>query len=187
LFLSTGEGDGDRNTCCIFLLNSLIFRTLLENAWRSQLAKFRNCSGENCIPQDTHGLLGMSNFQQAYLRLVVLPIAGMATLDLPANAEVIQTQSFSISIERKCPEGEVTCNNVTYVGTNIRTGKAIELQGKTIHLTGEDGVTPTRFLGYEFWNEEYRYIVTADNKLQVFREEQLILEEQGIPKPASIP
>jgi hypothetical protein len=121
----------------------------------------------------------MSNFQQAYLRMVLLPLASIATLQLSANAEVLRTKSFNISIERNCPEGEVTCNHVTYVGTNIRTGKAIELQGRTLHLTGADGVTPTRFLGYEFWNEEYRYIVTADNKLQVFHEEKLIIEEQG--------
>jgi hypothetical protein len=122
----------------------------------------------------------MSNSQRASLRLVLLPFASVAALQFSANAEVLRTKSFNISIERNCPEGEVTCDNVTYVGTNIRTGKAIELQGKTLHQTAADGVTPTRFLGYEFWNEEYRYMVTADNKLQVFREEQLIIEEQGV-------
>lgn len=123
----------------------------------------------------------MCNSKQASLRLVLLPLSSMVALEAPANAEVLQTRSFSIMIERNCPEGELVCNNVTYVGTNIRTGKAIRLQGKTIHLTGKDGATPSRFLGYEFWNEEYQYIVTYDNKLQVFRGEQIVLEEQGVP------
>jgi hypothetical protein len=122
----------------------------------------------------------MSNFKQASLRLVLLPLSSIVALEAPANAEVLQTRSFNIIIERNCPEGAVVCNSVTYVGTNIRTGKAIRLQGKTIHHTGKDGVTPTRFLGYEFWNEEYQYIVTHDNKLQVFRGEQVVLEEQGV-------
>jgi hypothetical protein len=122
----------------------------------------------------------MFNFNQASFRLILLPIVSMVALELSANAEVLQTKSFNIRIERNCPEGEVTCNNVTYIGTNIRTGKAIRLQGKTMHLTGADGVTPSRFLGYEFWTEEYKYVVTYDNKLQVFHDEKLIIEEQGV-------
>src|SRR5436305_5472267 len=48
-------------------------------------------------------------------------------------AGTLETSSFSISIEVKCEEGEVTCDHVKYVGTNKKTGESVELIGKTAH------------------------------------------------------
>jgi hypothetical protein len=35
---------------------------------------------------------------------------------------------------------------------DLKTGQSIRLTGKTIHTTNAPGVTPGRFLGYEFRN-----------------------------------
>ena len=45
----------------------------------------------------------------------------------------LETKSFSIAIEVRCEEGEVTCDDVKYVGTNKKTGESVELSGKTAH------------------------------------------------------
>lgn len=76
-------------------------------------------------------------------------------------------------------KGYVTCDKVKYYDQNLKTGKSISLIGKTIHTTGADGVTPGRFLGYEFRNKNYLYRVTEDGILLIYRGKKLIFKEQG--------
>jgi hypothetical protein len=122
----------------------------------------------------------MLNFKKTILSFVLLPIATLPLFSSLANAETLKTKNFSVKITRNCPEGNVTCNNVTYSGKNLKTGASIRLTGKTIHTTCADGVTPCRFLGYEFRNNKYLYRVTAEGKLQVFQGKKLILQEEGV-------
>jgi hypothetical protein len=96
-----------------------------------------------------------------------------------ASAETLQTKNFEVNITSNCAEGEVTCDNVSYRGINRKTGDSISLTGKTLHQLCADNVTPCRFLGYEFINGNYRYLVTSDGTLQVYRGNKLILSEQG--------
>ncbi|MBF2028162.1 MAG: hypothetical protein IGS48_15585 [Oscillatoriales cyanobacterium C42_A2020_001] len=96
-----------------------------------------------------------------------------------AIAETLQTRNFRVTVTRNCAEGSVTCNDVTYVGRNRRTGESIRLRGKTLHTLCQDGVTPCRFLGYEFRNGVYRYLVTEDGTLRVYQGQKLILNERG--------
>lgn len=96
-----------------------------------------------------------------------------------AWAETLKTKSFIVKITRNCPEGNVVCNNVTYVGKNLKTGQSIRLVGKTMNVTCPDGVTPCHFLGYQFQNGNYGYFVRADGELQVFQGKKLLLLEQG--------
>ncbi|ARV63035.1 hypothetical protein BZZ01_14905 [Nostocales cyanobacterium HT-58-2] len=96
-----------------------------------------------------------------------------------ALAETLTTTNFNITITRKCPEGSVSCNNVIYNGTNVRTGDSIRLTGKTIHTTCADGVTPCRFIGYQFRNANYLYQVTEDGALQIYQGKKLVLQEKG--------
>jgi hypothetical protein len=121
----------------------------------------------------------MLNFKKNAKYFVLLPIVSATLFAGIANAETLKTKNFSVKITRNCSEGNVTCNNVTYVGKDLRTGKSIRLTGKTIHTKGADGVTPGRFLGYEFRNNPYLYRVTSDNRLQVFKSGKLLLQEQG--------
>lgn len=121
----------------------------------------------------------MFNLKKSAKYFVLLPVISATLFAGLANAETIRTKNFNVKITRNCAEGYVTCNKVTYVGKDLKTGKSIRLNGKTIHTIGADGVTPKRFLGYEFRNNQYLYRVTADNKLQVYKSGKLILQEQG--------
>ena len=119
----------------------------------------------------------MLNFKKSALLVALLPIVTLWTQT--ANAETLKTKNFQVTITRNCPEGYVTCNNVKYFGKNLKTGKSISLTGKTLHTTGADGVTPGRFLGYEFCNNKYLYQVRADGTLLIYQGKKLILQEQG--------
>ena len=98
------------------------------------------------------------------------------------DAEVtktLKTKNFQITIWSGCIEGSVTCDKVFYEGTNINTGDSLQLVGKSLHTLCADEITPCRFLGYEFLNGNYRYILTEDGSLSVYQGETLIKEEQG--------
>ena len=94
-------------------------------------------------------------------------------------ARTLTTPSFVIRIKVNCAEGNVTCNDVTYVGTSRKTGKSITLRGKTKHSMCADGITPCRFQGYEFWNGKTYYRVLDDGSLSVMQQNRKLLEERG--------
>ena len=96
-----------------------------------------------------------------------------------SHAETLDTPSFTIKIEAKCDQGNVTCDNVTYVGTSKKTGKSITLRGKTMHSICKDGVTPCRFLGWQFRNGSTKYIVTEGGQLTVTQVDKVLVNETG--------
>lgn len=117
----------------------------------------------------------MINIKKSILSSFLLPIAGIVAFSSAASAETIKTKDFQIKITVNCAEGNLTCNNVTYVGRNIKTGKSIRLTGKKV-TSGKN----YNFVGYEFRNGEYTYFVTTSNvRLQVYKGKKLILEQQG--------
>jgi hypothetical protein len=103
----------------------------------------------------------------------------LATSSLRAGPTgTLDTQSFKIKIDVRCEEGEVTCDDVGYVGKNKKTGETLELTGKTAHHMDADG-TPTRFLGYVFKNEGVTYFLSEEGELRVTRGEKVLLKENG--------
>jgi len=122
----------------------------------------------------------MLNYKKFVGLLATLPIVTLPLWSGAALAETLKTKSFNIKITRNCPEGSVTCNHVRYYGRNLKTGASVRLTGKTIHTPCADGVTPCRFLGYEFRNQQYLYRVTEGGRLQVYQGKKLILQEQGV-------
>jgi hypothetical protein len=102
---------------------------------------------------------------------------------LEAGARELNTKSFRVEITANCEEGVVVCDNVSYVGTNLKTGRSIQLRGKTMHSICADGITPCRFLGYEFRNGQYRYYVAEEGILTVYQGQRSIVSEEGVWEP----
>ena len=99
-----------------------------------------------------------------------------------AREEHLETRSFVIRIEVRCPEYNVTCDDVRYVGVNRESGKSITLTGRTVHATGADGVTSSHFVGYEFKNGDTMYFVGQDGQLTVTVGAKVLLDEHGVWK-----
>lgn len=95
-----------------------------------------------------------------------------------ACADTLTTPSFVIDI-RGCEEGVVSCDNVVYTGTSKKTGKSIRLHGRTLHTLCADGVTPCRFLGYEFRKGDVYYRVLEDGRLLVMQGKKILVDETG--------
>lgn len=112
-----------------------------------------------------------------------LPLVGVETgeHDSPNTdfTMTLTTASFIVRIAINCAEGNVSCDDVTYLGTSRKTGNSIRLRGKTMHGMCADGVTPCRFLGYEFRNGRTHYRVLDAGVLSVVQGNKVLLEERG--------
>ncbi|TWO71450.1 hypothetical protein FN976_11075 [Caenimonas sedimenti] len=103
--------------------------------------------------------------------LVLLATSGHAQ-------EVLITPSFVVTIIG-CGEGVISCVDAKYVGVSRKTGSALTLTGKTLHTMAADGVTPNRFLGYEFRNSGTVYRVMQEGHLEVKQGQKVLVSEQG--------
>lgn len=112
-----------------------------------------------------------------------LAAAVLLVASMPVHAaQTLTTANFVITITSHCPEGSVSCDDVSYRGVAKKTGKAITLKGSTMHTTCADGVTPCRFLGYAFRNGDVRYWVWESGLLEVRQggaKGKLLVEEKG--------
>jgi hypothetical protein len=111
--------------------------------------------------------------------LGTLLAAFLCTLQYVVAAE-LKTPNFNITVTSLCEEGNVSCDKITYVGVNRKTGASIKLKGRTHHTTCADGTTPCKFLGYVFNNGNIQYFVSEDGYLLVTRNNhEVLLREKG--------
>lgn len=111
-----------------------------------------------------------------YYTLAALVLAAFS--GTAAGMELV-TPSYQVIITENCPEGDVSCQDVSYAGTSKRTGKSIELKGHSVSRMCADGVTPCQHLGYKFVNGAYEYFVSDDGTLTVTRGDKVIVDEKG--------
>jgi hypothetical protein len=90
----------------------------------------------------------------------------------------LTTPGFIVRIDVQCEEGHVSCDRVSYLGTNRRSGKKLALTGETVHTRCVDD-SPCRFLGYRFRNGRYTYFVGEEGSLTVTRDERVLTQESG--------
>ena len=112
----------------------------------------------------------------------VAPLALILTATaacLPAQAQRLRTENFQVTVVRNCSNEGPICDDISYVGTNLNSGEMVRLNGTTVHTICADGITPCRFMGYQFRNGQYRYLVTYEGTLEVYRGRDLLLQEQG--------
>lgn len=112
------------------------------------------------------------------MKRLAAPLLLLAGNTAPA-ADTLVTDSFEVSIDVRCAEGSVGCDDVRYRGVNRKTGQAISLKGRTEHTLCADRVTPCRFLGYVFRNGNVTYRVGENGTLAVTRGPTVLLQEAG--------
>ncbi|MBK1713127.1 hypothetical protein [Rubrivivax gelatinosus] len=114
----------------------------------------------------------------------LLAAAALAGAVVGVPAQTLLTPGYRVSVEPRCVEGEVACADVEYVGRSRRSGRSIRLDGRALHTQCADGVTPCRFLGWEFHNGDTVYRVFEAGELVVTRGDTVLLREQGRWLPA---
>lgn len=79
----------------------------------------------------------------------------------------LETETYRIEVIG-CEEGVVVCDDVTYYGTHKETQESIIIEnGKTLSTMCADGVTPCRFIGYEFIKDGYTYTIYDEGRFVI--------------------
>ena len=110
-------------------------------------------------------------------------IAALASLAIPmavitAEAkDIYSSKTYRFSIERRCQEGWVSCNNVQLEIYNKKTGENLRILGSTHHSTCADGISPCRFIGYIFKKDDLKIVIDYQN-IVLIRNGTQILREQ---------
>jgi len=89
--------------------------------------------------------------------------------DCPYNIKY-DSLKYNILITYCCQEGELDCDKVYYKSINKKDQSSINLKGKTIN-----NYSSHRFLGYQFENNGYQYII-RNNLLSIYKGEKLLQE-----------
>ena len=113
------------------------------------------------------------------MRALILPALLFASC---AHAQTLETPGYTVKITQQCEEGNVSCDDVRYLGTSKKSGKAIALRGKTMHSLAADGVTPGAFQGYVFRTGRVSstvYTVYADGRLLVTEGKKTLVNQRG--------
>ena len=85
----------------------------------------------------------------------------------------LESNNLWIKLVQLCPEGELTCDKVIYIGLNKKTGDFITLQGKTVVSKRNNN-----FLYYEFINNDTKYIIDRNNFLEIIKDNKTILSQK---------
>jgi hypothetical protein len=124
----------------------------------------------------------------AHALMAAMMIAALPAFAQPASREmtfratqssVLDTPSFTVKIDVHCPEGHVTCENVTYTGTSKKNGASISVKGRTMHAKCADGITPCSFQGYTFTSGKINYRVLEEGELIVMKGDKTLVDEKG--------
>lgn len=129
-------------------------------------------------PARVHWGLTLLAFSLGVLAGWLLAVTAARAADAPRVME-LDTPGYTVRLEIRCDEGEVSCDRVTYTGTSRRSGAAITLPGATWHTPCADGVTPCRFQGWQFRHGATVYRVTEGGRLIVTQGTKALVEEQG--------
>ncbi|WP_340618498.1 hypothetical protein [Xenorhabdus entomophaga] len=90
---------------------------------------------------------------------------------------LFKTKSYDIAISVRCPEGNVSCNNVVSIVTDKKNYTSLVVKGKT--LNRDCKTEGCDFYGYEFKNKEITYTIYQYGKLKISKKGKVILSEDG--------
>ena len=102
---------------------------------------------------------------------VQAPEAETSNAESSSNTVILETASYIINITQNCPEGDIACNDVTYLGKSKKSGSSITLKGR---------VLPN--VGYEFTNGNVKYVIQDEGEaatLIVTQGNKTLVQENG--------
>ncbi len=93
--------------------------------------------------------------------------------NVPIEPCSFESNNLWIKLVQLCPEGELVCDKVIYIGLNKKTGDFITLQGKAVISKRN-----SNFLYYEFINNDTKYIIDRNNFLEIIKDNNTILSQK---------
>lgn len=126
--------------------------------------------------------------KKSIILLIVLNIFCFGREDRKVNnfkvmPSTLVTSHYKMNIIHLCKEeGCVSCNNYLLELYEVKSKTITLAKGKAMHTLGNDGVTPSRFLGYEFQKGVfiYKLLDYSDNLFEIYKGKKLIYSEKAI-------
>jgi len=116
------------------------------------------------------------------LSLVLLTSAllGFFSSACASYSSVLSTPRRVVVIVVTCPEGDIDCDDVRFVGVDKVSGATTTLSGADWVRMCEDRVTPCQHLGFKFSIKDVTYYVSDGGELtEVTRAGDTTLDEVG--------
>lgn len=116
--------------------------------------------------------------------LKLLIFAAFVTLACPTAsagyAAVLSTPRHIVIVVARCPEGDVSCDDVLATVVNKVSGETEELKGSDWVRLCDDRVTPCHHVGYKLHRKGSNYYITDSGKFTLTSvTEKVIFEESG--------
>lgn len=93
--------------------------------------------------------------------------------NVPVEPCSYESNDLWIKLVQLCPEGEIACDKIIYIGLNKKTGAFITLHGKAVISKHN-----SNFLYYEFINNDTKYVIYRDNVLEIIKDNKTILSKK---------
>lgn len=103
---------------------------------------------------------------------VFVPYGFGSDVYTPIESCSYENNKYWIKILTLCPEGDIACNKVIYVGLDKSNGNYIVLEGKTVVSKSNNN-----FLYYEFKNEDTDYRITRNDQLIIEKSSKYIYSD----------
>lgn len=98
----------------------------------------------------------------------------------PLLAQTWVSNRYVIELDRQCLEGDVTCDMYEITLVDRSRGERQVMYGQTLHTVCADGVSPCRFMGYQFAGKDLRYRLYETGTLEVYdRDNKIVRSERG--------
>lgn len=103
---------------------------------------------------------------------LIFPVITFAQ-NVPMEQCTFESSNLRVKLVNLCPEGELSCDKVIYIGLNKKTGDFIILQGKAVISKSS-----SNFLYYAFINDDTKYIIDRDNFIEIIKDNKTILSQK---------
>jgi hypothetical protein len=115
---------------------------------------------------------------QLFLGIALLAYSTVS-MSTEMDTDTFETQTYRITIHVHCAEGNISCDNVSYIGVRKKDNATITLKGETMNTNCKTG--GCRFYGYEFKNNDFIYrIYEPEGILNISKKGKLIFSEKRI-------
>ncbi|PHM35986.1 hypothetical protein Xmau_04387 [Xenorhabdus mauleonii] len=99
-------------------------------------------------------------------------------ISFAAYTSVFETKNYDITINVRCSEGNVSCDDVVFTLLNKQKQTSLVMKGKTLN---RDCITGScDFYGYEFKNKGRIYKIYQYGILDISKKGKLISSESGV-------
>ncbi|OTA19512.1 hypothetical protein Xbed_02368 [Xenorhabdus beddingii] len=118
--------------------------------------------------------------KKLFLSFLAVMLMTFSSLSLAVYTTVFETKTYYITINVLCPEGNVSCANVSYTGVRKKDNASITLKGATLNRNFKTG--DCSFYGYEFKNKDVTYTIYQHGRLEISRKGKRLFSEDGVFK-----